>query len=154
MGLEPAGLGGRFFQPIHFRTAVVVPDETVLKVVRNGQEETLIWGKDYYSDGDVSRSTFQISAQVVYVGYGVTAPDFGIDDFRALDVRGKIIAYLRGAPASLPSAERAHYGNARNKLDNAAAHGAIGAIRVWDSNAEKVAPFARALQQSGLPVMA
>ena len=154
MGLEPAGVDGTFFQPIHFRSAVVVPEETTLKVVRNGQEETLIWGQDYYSNGDVSQSASQISGQIVYVGYGVTAPDFGIDDFKALDVRSKIIAFIQGAPASLPQAERAHYGNMRTKLDNAAAHGAIGAIRVWDSSGERAAPFAQGLRASDSPTMA
>jgi Peptidase family M28 len=154
MGLEPAGMNGTFFQPIRFRSAAIVPEETSLKLVSNGNAEAFVWGQDYYATGDPREVSSSLIGQVVYVGYGVIAPDYGIDDYKSIDVRGKIVAYLYGAPARLPSAERAHYGNARTKQDTAAAHGAIGAIRLWDAEAEKLIPFARGLLQSGLPAMA
>ena len=154
MGLEPAGVGGTFFQSIRFRSAVAVPEETTLKLVRNGKEETLASGLDYYSGGNLRQTDSEVAGQIVYVRYGITAPDFGIDDYKGLDVRGKIVAWMQGAPPSLQSAERAHYSNAVNKRYNAAAHGAIGAIGVWSVDGEKIAPFSSGRRQSGLPTMA
>jgi hypothetical protein len=153
MGLAPAGAQGTFFQPIRFRSVAVVPQETSLRLASNGNDETLVWGHDYYAAGDPREVVSSLVGQVVYVGHGVIAPDYGIDDYKGIDVRGKIVAYLYGAPASLPPAERAHYGNARTKLDTASTRGAIGAIRLWEAEAEKVSPFARSLLQSGLPTM-
>jgi hypothetical protein len=153
MGLEPAGANGTYFQPIRFRSVLVVPDETSVEIVQNGNEETLVYGRDYFANGDPRQPVSSLSGQVVYVGYGVTASGFGIDDYKGMDVRGKIVAILRGAQSQLPSAERAHYGNEQNKLDNAASHGAIGAIQLRNAESEKVQPFSRALRQSALPTM-
>lgn len=52
MGLEPAGLNKSYFQPIRFRSMVVVPGETSIKLTRNGIEEALVYGQDYYGVGD------------------------------------------------------------------------------------------------------
>jgi hypothetical protein len=153
MGLEPAGINHTFFQPIRFRSVVVVPAQTSLRFIRNGNEETLTYGQDYYAMGDFGEPESSLSGQVVYVGQGVTAPDFGIDDYARIDVRGKVVAFLPGAPERLPSAERAHFGNARTKRENAAARGAIGAIVLWDAGSEKVSPYTARLRQSSLPAM-
>jgi len=153
MGLEPAGLNGTFFQRIPFRSVVIVPDETTVKIVRDGKEETLVYGQDYFGIGDPRQPVSSLSGQVVYVSYGVTAPGFGIDDYNGVDVHGKIVAFLRGAQSQLPSAERAHYSDDQNKWDNAASHGAIGAVQLRSVESEKIQPFARALRQSSLPAM-
>ena len=153
MGLEPAGTNHTFFQPIRFRSVAVVPAKTSLGLVRNGNEDTLTYGLDYYAMGDFSDPASSLSGHVVYAGYGVTAPDFGIDDYAGIDVRGKIVAFLPGAPSRLPSAERAHFGNAGTKRDNASARGAIGVVLLWDAAGEKVTPYSALLRQSSLPAM-
>lgn len=153
IGIEPSGVNGTFFQPVRFRNVVVVPEETSLKLSRNGEVDDLAWGRDYFAAGDSREMVSSVSGRAVYVGYGLTAPDFGIDDYEGTDVQGKVVAFIAGAPARLPAAERAHYGSWRTKRDTAAAHGAVGAIRLWDSDAEKVGPYSRALLQSTLPAM-
>jgi Zn-dependent M28 family amino/carboxypeptidase len=148
MGLQPGGLNASFFQPIPFRTAVPVPGEITLQIERNGKSEPLRWGLDYFGRGDPAQTVATIRGQVVLVEHGVTASDFGIDDYKGIEAHGKIVAFFSGAPEALPSAERAHYGNLRTKLDNAIAHGAIGAIQVWDIETERVRPFVNGLRQS------
>jgi len=154
MGLQPLGLNGSFFQPISFRTAVPVPGDSTLEIERNGKSEPLQWGLDYFGRGDPRQTRSTVRGSVVFVGYGVTASDLGIDDYKGIEAGGKIVAFLSGAPDSLPSAERAHYGNLRTKLDNAISHGAIDAIQLWDSETEKVRPFANGLRQSGFGITA
>jgi hypothetical protein len=121
MGLEPAGVNGTFFQPIRLRAMTIVPAETSVTILRAGQEEKLVWGQDYYAAGDPRETISSLNGRLMFVAHGITAPDFGIDDYSGADVRGKIVALLAGAPSRLSSTERAHFGNARTKLDNAAA---------------------------------
>lgn len=153
MDLEPAGLNGTFFQPIRFRSVLVVPEQTSLTLVRSGREENLAWGQDYVAAGDPRATVSSVRGPVVFVGHGVTAPDFAIDDYQGTDVRGKIVAFIAGAPSRLPSAERGHYSSARIKLDDAAARGAIGALQLRDATFEQVSPFARNLRESTQPSM-
>ena len=68
-------------------------------------------------------------APVVFVGYGVHAPAHGYDDYAAgVDVKGKVVAYLSGAPAKLPSNERAYYSSGTVKDAEAVKRGAVGTI--------------------------
>ena len=68
-------------------------------------------------------------APVVFVGYGVSAPALGYDDYgTGVDVKGKVVAYLSGAPAKLPSNERAYYSSGAVKEAEAVKRGAIGTI--------------------------
>ncbi len=104
--------------------------------------------------GDRQHRTASIRGEIVFVGHGVTAPEFGIDDYRGMDVHGKIVAFLPGAQSQLPITERAHFANEEDKLQNAVAHGAIGALRLRDMETETVQPYARILRNSTTPTMA
>ncbi len=159
MGLEPGGVDGTFFQPIRFRTAAIVPARSSVTLVRDGTEGRLTWGADYYMTGALRDAESSVEGPVVFVGQGVTAPNVGVDDYRGVDARGKIVAFLRGSPEVLPSEERAHHGRTRTKLDNAAAHGAIGAIQLWSEGSNFVGGVRRAarpsmtwLDPTGLPL--
>ena len=70
--------------------------------------------------GDPLRTDANADAPVVFVGFGVTAPRFKYDDYAGVDVHGKIVAALYGAPPSFPSAPGAHYSDGVDqKLRNA-----------------------------------
>lgn len=149
-GLQPAGDGGTFFQTVPLRSYRRVDEGATLAVTGpDGAAEPLIFGEDYYAypNGDFAES--DISAEVVFVGFGVVAPDFGRNDYDGLDVEGKIVAYLSGAPKSLPSEERAHFGSGALKGKEAAARGAIGALTLYTPTAENRYPFRRAARASG-----
>ena len=127
MGLEP-GNGGSFFQPIRFRTAEIVTEQTELKLLRGGLAEPLVWGEDFICPPSSSRTELALTGRVVFVGYGIVAPDLGIDDYQGLDVRGKIVALLPGAPARLPAADRDRFSSGLAQQDAAKGRGAIGGI--------------------------
>ena len=63
---------------------------------------------------------------MVFVGFGVSAPELGYDDYAGIDVRGKIVACFNGAPATFPSNQRAYSGSAKQEV--AATRGAVGLI--------------------------
>jgi hypothetical protein len=142
MGLKPAGVSGSYFQNIHFRKSELLREQCSLTIKRNGAEQKLAMDKDFVMVGDPLRTDTNVEAPAVFAGYGVSAPRFNYDDYAGVDVRGKIVVSLYGAPPSFPSAPGAHYSDSIVKLGNAAAHGAIGILIVWGGRVEERTPFA------------
>jgi hypothetical protein len=126
-GVEP-GANGSYLQPITFRHTVASPESAVTFTTDSGSVTRLQFGKDFMTYGDALNSERVSEGRVVFVRYGVTAPDLKYDDYAGVDVRGKIVAYFAGAPATFTGALRAHYSSSSGKLDNAAAHGAAGVL--------------------------
>jgi hypothetical protein len=115
---------------------------TSLTLVRSGREETLTPRVDYITQGDPARANTGMDAPVVYLGYGVTAPERGYDDYKGVDAKGKIVALVFGAPPAFPSSLRAHYSSTESKRENAVAHGAIGLLGLDDPILESMYSFA------------
>ena len=142
MGLKPAGAKDSYIQPVPlvtFRAA----DKGSVMLVRGATETALEFGVDYLPGASPLAPELTKDAPLVFVGFGVVAPQFKRDDYAGLNVKGKIVVMLAGAPPSLPTEERAHYGNGVSKRELAAARGAIGIISVDTPTREKVSPFAR-----------
>ena len=137
LGLQP-GMKGAWFQPVPLQKAAVNASKSALVLLGNGKERKLVDAKDYVLNAwfansatkEAASAESDVSAPVVFVGFGVTAPDQNYDDYAGIDVRGKIIAEIYGAPSRFPSTERAYYSDGIVKSRNAVAHGAIGIISV------------------------
>jgi len=127
LGLDPAGEQG-FRQAVPLRQSLVVEEESTLAVSHEGSTQTLRYAEDFRLAPDAVREETSVEAPVVFVGYGVSAPALGYDDYADIDVAGKIVAYLTGAPPQLPSNERAYYSSGSVKADEAAERGAVGMI--------------------------
>lgn len=153
LGLEPAGDAGSYYQQVPLRSAQVDPAGSRLAWIRDGRRETLAFGRDYVAAANFNGDGLELRAPVVFVGYGVSAPELGRDDYAALDVRGKVVAYLFGAPDSFPVDQRAHYGQALQKMSSAAAHGAVGTLLVRTPRSERLFPWKRLVQSVGQPAM-
>ena len=141
MGLKPGGVNGSYFQNIHFRKIELMRDQSSLTFTRDGSSRVLTLDKDYVLGGDPVSADTTAEGQVVFVGYGVSAPQFKYDDYAGIDVRGKIVATLYGAPSRLPTAPGAHFSSTEEKLRVAAAHGAIGLLSIWAGKTEERTPF-------------
>ncbi len=150
LGLQPAGDGGTYFQSVPFRS--MRPDETrtTVTLTRDGKDTTLTFRQDYLSHGDPSRSESLVEAPVVFVGYGVTAPEQGYDDYKGMDAKGKIVAMIFGAP-NFESSLKAHYSSSAMKARNAVAHGAVGVIRLSDPVIEQLYPFGEQARDLAIP---
>lgn len=142
MGLKPAGAMDSFIQPVPlvtFRAA----DKGSISLI-NGSTETLLeFGVDYLPGTTPLASELKLDAPLVFAGFGVVAPNFKRDDYAGIDVKGKIVVMLAGAPSSLPTEERAHYANVVSKRELAAKRGAVGIILVDTPTREKVSAFTR-----------
>ena len=96
LGLEPAGGDGTYFQPVPLRKVDLEPGRSSVSLSQNGRTRTLQYPEDYLLDAWMANN-FQdaetsVTAPVVFVGYGVTAPELDHDDYAEVDVRGKIVA--------------------------------------------------------------
>ncbi len=98
-------------------------------------------GTDFVVRSGASATQDLIEAPIVFVGFGLVAPKYGRDDYEGLDVEGKIVAYLYGAPKFLNSEERAYHSGQRAK--NASDRGAIGTITLYTPTFSKRLPFER-----------
>ncbi len=134
-GLTPGGDNGSWFQWFDIPYTLVFPDcglSLHVPLKNGGTIEKQYKYITEYMPGSTSGSG-TVTGEVVYAGYGITAPELGYDDYTGIDVKGKIILIEREAPVS-PSAgpEKFNpwYGHSfhQNKLANAVRHGASGMI--------------------------
>lgn len=152
IGLKP-GANGSYFQQVPLRRTRILPEQSSVVLKQNGKETKLVFEKTFAMRGNAVYEDTSIEAPVVFVGHGVTAPEFNHDDYAGLDVKGKIVAALYGAPSSFPSAERAHFSPTDQKEKMAAAHGAVGFITIWAGQREKKTSFERFVGFLRLPGM-
>ncbi len=135
-GLKPAGDDGSFLQRVPLVSS---------SAVREGRMRVagvpLAFGTDYLTAPSFLDADFRRAGEVVFVGQGVVDAANGIDDYAGLDVRGKIVAYMYGAPARLPSEVRAHLSSGDTKRRAAEARGAIGVLQIENREQQGRYPF-------------
>lgn len=131
LGLAPAGTGGGYFQRVPLRRSTTVPSQCSLTLIRDGQRIELKYGEDFLLNGMVlAASDAQVTAPLVFAGFGVRAPELGHDDFAGLDVQGKIVLMLFGAPTSFPKDQRAYYSSLQLKTTEAFSQGASAVLGI------------------------
>lgn len=149
MGLKPGGDKGGWYQRITFQRTS--RSDTPGSVTISGPAGSRSW--KHATDVTVSLNPLDpdvdVSAPLVFVGYGIQDKALGIDDYRGLDVKGKIVVTLSGFPKGMPSEEGAHL--SASKDVTAARHGAIGTISIATIQSEKARPWARSVQFAGNP---
>lgn len=134
-GFRPAGDAGTYYQKFPNPYTLVRPGaELTLHIPAAGGGEIVkrYAFEDEYYPGSTSDS-LSATAEVVYVGFGITAPELGYDDYQGVDVKGKFVSFEPEVPVGPePDAERFKkwrpYSFHDYKLKNAAAHGAIGVV--------------------------
>ncbi len=141
-GLEPAGPEGGYFQMVPLRRAELDRDGNSVVLIRDGRERALAQDVDYVVSADFSRAQVETRAPLVFVGYGVTAPELGYDDYEGVDARGKIVVTLPGAPSSFQPNARAHYSASAIKAEAAVRAGAVGFVAIWTPDMQRRFPWA------------
>ena len=133
-GLRPAGDNGTFYQSFEITTDTVLGPES----------EVTLGDRDLVRDREFSPMRFSESGDadgtLVFVGYGITAPEMHWDEYQGVDVAGKIVVALRHEPQEneddSPFAGSALTSHSQyiNKAINAKQHGAAGILYVLDAN--------------------
>ena len=127
IGLEPGGDKGNWFQQVPFRRASF-DTAPRLTLTIGGKPVELVQGTDAALRPSATARLLRQNAGFMFVGHGLKDVRLGLDDYRGLDVRGKIVVVLAGTPAGLPSDIAAHLGSTKDEV--AAAAGAIGFVEV------------------------
>jgi len=140
MGLAPAGDNATWYQRVPLRAVYIDGDHSYLSLSRNGKATDLVVKQDFLPGGDPARTDTSVEAPVVYVGFGVSAPEQHFDDYKNIDAKGKIVALLIEAP-NFESSIKAHYSSFEVKLSNAVAHGAVGVLILDDPVLEAMYSF-------------
>ncbi|MEO1662849.1 MAG: M28 family metallopeptidase [Pseudomonadota bacterium] len=150
LGVAPAGLDGTYFQTVPLQRSYRVPDAVAFSVIQDETGEDLGFedNVDHVVYGSTSAASSSASAEAVFVGFGIVAPDLGRDDYAGLDVDGKIVVMLSGTPKGIQTEERAYYGN--RKLAEASERGAIGVVSLTTPTRERVYSFARLVGEGRL----
>lgn len=128
-GLSPAGSQG-YLQMVKFRSRKVIDAGTSVVLERgNGESESLKLGDDVIVSARVDVAP-AVDGGLVFAGYGLKIPEANYDDFAGLDVRGKIVVYLAGAPPKVPGALASHYQSTGERSALLRTLGAIGTITI------------------------
>ncbi|WP_240652812.1 M28 family metallopeptidase [Rheinheimera riviphila] len=147
LGLKPAGdiVNGQpgYFQKMNLKKGQLVKHSAGLTLHHKGVDTVVPYPKHFITRSSSHDGKVDVKAELVFVGYGMVSPEFGIDDYAGLDVKGKIIVMLPGRPHKLPSEEAAHLSSQKTRL--AVERGAIGIISVHTPEAEKTRPYANSL---------
>ncbi|HEY0785676.1 MAG TPA: M28 family peptidase [Acidobacteriaceae bacterium] len=133
-GLYPAGTDGGYMQQVNFVGMKAIPDQTSFTLIGPaGTPLKLTYGQDYTVANQQLTPTAAINAPIVFVGYGVTAPEFNWNDYAGVDVKGKVILCIVGDPPSddpkfFGGKALTYYGRWTYKFEQAARMGAVGAL--------------------------
>jgi Zn-dependent M28 family amino/carboxypeptidase len=139
-GLEPAGAGG-YIQPVKFDTRRIVEAESNLALVRSGKTEPLALGEDANIGLRIDPAP-SVDAPLVFVGYGLSIPERGIDDLKGVSLKGAVAVYISATPKSLPGPLQAHFGSAEERWKMYSAAGAIGTMSIANPKSMDI-PWAR-----------
>lgn len=127
-GLKPAGTNG-YLQPVKFLTKELDETKSSLTLIRDGKERRLTLGEDAIIGTRVDPAA-SVDAGLVFVGYGLRAPEVNYDDFAGLDTKGKIAVYFSGSPGSLSTALSSHYQSGGERWAALKRAGMIGTISI------------------------
>ena len=139
LGVKPMGDNGTYFQEVPFQKARINKDTSKVSYTIGGETKELAFGDDFLMSGSVRDSKGSAEGNLVFVGYGIHAPEVGHDDYAGLDIKGKIVVLVNGAPSDMNTEIRAHYRSTTTKSRAAAKLGAVGVISVFESEEQR--PF-------------
>ena len=131
-GLLPAGEDGSYLQKFEFVSAVKLGSDNAMEITAPGMKDGK---KELEADVDFRplgfSSNVTVSGELVFVGYGISAPDNKYDDYADVNVSGKLVVALRYSPDGAdPHGELNRFSALRNKARTARDRGAIGLILV------------------------
>jgi Zn-dependent M28 family amino/carboxypeptidase len=133
-GLKPAGDSGTYMQKVPMVGITPGADTRFSLVPTSGQPLDLKVLDDYVAYDQTQQPESAIDAEIVYVGYGIEAPEYNWDDYKGVDVKGKVLLMLVNQPADDPKLFHGkaltYYGRWTYKYEEAARKGAVGAILI------------------------
>jgi Zn-dependent M28 family amino/carboxypeptidase len=140
-GVEPAGDNGTYFQSVPLMAVHTVEDKTQFSFVgAAGKQIDLAYGSEIVSKDQTGEPSADFDAPIVFVGYGIHAPDYRWDDYaspdgKEIDLKGKIALIVVNEPPSdderfFKGKALTYYGRWTYKYEEAARRGAVGVLLI------------------------
>ena len=130
LGLSTGGIDNTYLQEVPIRRGKIDESSSMMAFMVDNTPTDLVMGEDYIFLADLNATENQAEGGLVFMGYGIEAPDLMQNDYKDTDVNGKIIVVVGGAPDNFEASERAHFSNYGTKFETAIKHGAIGMLIV------------------------
>jgi Zn-dependent M28 family amino/carboxypeptidase len=131
LGLQPGAPDGSWYQPLDV-VGVTTHAPEIASFTRGSERVDLRFREDYIAFSGVQAPEAQASGEVVFVGYGIVAPEYGWNDFKGTDLKGKVLLVMNNDPEDDPALfggkTRLYYGRWTYKYEEAARQGAAAAI--------------------------
>ena len=158
-GLRPGNADGTYLQEVPL---VGITSEPHVQLTVRGEPVDWVYKRDFVGGSALRRPASRVQeTDLVFVGYGVVAPEYGWDDYKGVDMRGKTVVVLMNDPqvadpadpaqldrAMFKGVARTYYATERHKRETAVTRGAVARITVHE--AEQAGwPFSVALNQAG-----
>lgn len=134
-GLRPAGDNGSYLQKVPMEGIITLDDTTYSLVPQKGQPLSLRSREDFVAMDETGQSSTDIDAPIVWMGYGIDAPEFNWNDYKGADVKGKVLLMMVNEPPSddpkfFNGKALTYYGRWTYKFEEAARKGAAGVILI------------------------
>lgn len=134
-GLKPAGDHGTYMQKVPLVGITPLPETQFTLFPKRGEAMKLRALDDYVANDETQEAESDVDAEIVFVGYGIEAPEYNWDDYKGADVRGKVLLMLVNEPPSddprfFKGKALTYYGRWTYKYEEAARKGAVGVILV------------------------
>jgi Zn-dependent M28 family amino/carboxypeptidase len=131
-GAKPAGDNGTYFQKVPL-VGVQTEAGANLSAAGSGKDVTFRWLEDFVGVDRRQKPNEDFDAEAIFVGHGIVAPEFHWDDFKGVDVRGKILVLFTNEPTSTEpkffgGRALTYYGRWSYKYEEALRHGALGVL--------------------------
>jgi len=134
-GLKPAGDHGTYMQKVPLVGITTLPDTQFSLVPKKGETMNLKPLDEYVAFDQTQQAQSDVDADMIFVGYGIEAPEYAWDDYKGVDVRGKVLLMLVNEPPSddpkfFKGKALTYYGRWTYKYEEAARKGAVGVLLI------------------------
>jgi Zn-dependent M28 family amino/carboxypeptidase len=133
-GLQPAGDNGSYFQKVPLYAVHTLDDKTTFSFVpSSGAPISLAYNTDIVAKDQTGEASAEIDAPIVFVGYGIDAPEYQWNDYAGVDLKGKVALVIVNEPPSedekfFKGKALTYYGRWTYKYEEAARRGAVGVL--------------------------
>ena len=134
-GLKPAGDNGTYLQKVPMMGIATLPDSRYSLIPAKGDPISLRNQEDIVAMDETGDTSTTIDAPIVWIGYGIEAPEFNWNDYKDIDVKGRVLLMLVNEPPSddpkyFGGKALTYYGRWTYKYEQAARMGAAGVLLI------------------------
>src|SRR5216684_1918995 len=132
-GLKPAGDNGSFFQEVPMVGVKTLPETTFKFTEASGKSFEAKNLTEFVTNNESQTETADIDAPIVFVGYGIKAPEYDWDDYKDVDLHGKVALLFVNEPSSddpdfFKGKALTYYGRWTYKFEETARRGAVATL--------------------------